>query len=451
MNGRLRTRLFPRFYKGANTSSWRFTESGRLVLLVLLISGIIGLDTRQNLSFQIFAILLSVIILSVVSSVRRKGHYSVLRKLPTFATVGQEVAYNIEIQNNSEMELSNLLIIDSPTWQFPTLDEFNNYTDERSIHENKFDQLVGFPRWLRQTELKIGANDLSGKLSSLTANSTKSISIKLVPLRRGYIYFYGFRVSTADTFGLIRRFKKIKVKNCLLVLPKRYALPEISLKGSRHNNQNGVSLASSVGESGEFHSLREYRAGDPQRHVHWRSWAKTGIPMVKTFEQAFFVRHALVLDTFTVDLPSSIFEEAISVAASLTSQLSDQESLLDLMFINKKQYRITAGRHLGNAQYFLETLASLEPQNLDPIKELGRMVLNYTDTLSNILCIFLRWNVEREKIVTVLRSRGVNVIVLIMSNQVSDESSEDIIYLNTNNMRDSLKQLDRFSTDRSSK
>ena len=57
-------------------------------------------------------------------------------------------------------------------------------------------------------------------------------------------------------------------------------------------------MASSVGESEEFVSLRDYRRGDPMRHIHWKSWAKTGKPIVKEFQDEFFVRHALILDTF---------------------------------------------------------------------------------------------------------------------------------------------------------
>ena len=68
--------------------------------------------------------------------------------------------------------------------------------------------------------------------------------------------------------------------------------------------EGGVALAANIGRSEEFVSLREYRHGDPVRHIHWRSWAKTGKPIVKEFEDEFFVRHALVLDTFT-DEPNS--------------------------------------------------------------------------------------------------------------------------------------------------
>jgi uncharacterized protein (DUF58 family) len=52
--------------------------------------------------------------------------------------------------------------------------------------------------------------------------------------------------------------------------------------------QGGVALASNVGQSDEFVALRDYRQGDPLRHIHWRSWARAGKPVVKEFEDEFF-------------------------------------------------------------------------------------------------------------------------------------------------------------------
>jgi uncharacterized protein (DUF58 family) len=54
---------------------------------------------------------------------------------------------------------------------------------------------------------------------------------------------------------------------------------------------------------------------------------------VKEFEDEFFVRHALVLDTFTDEPHSEILEEAVSVAASFACTVLTQESLLDLLFV----------------------------------------------------------------------------------------------------------------------
>src|SRR5262249_5934291 len=156
----------------------------------------------------------------------------------------------------------------------------------------------------------------------------------------------------------------------ILVLPRRYPLPSIAFPGTLKYQEGGVALASSVGRSEEFVSLREYRRGDPLRHIHWRSWAKAGKPIVKEFEDEFFVRHALVLDTVTPYPHSEAFEEAVSVAASFACTLQTQESLLDLLFVGLQAYCFTVGRGLAHTDQMLEILASVRPSAGKPFRDL---------------------------------------------------------------------------------
>jgi hypothetical protein len=90
----------------------------------------------------------------------------------------------------------------------------------------------------------------------------------------------------------------------VLILPKRYAITPIALPGNRSYQSDGVALASSVGDSEEFRALRDYRPGDSPRKIHWKSWAKVGKPIFKEEQDEFFVRHALILDTFLPIAPA---------------------------------------------------------------------------------------------------------------------------------------------------
>ena len=176
----------------------------------------------------------------------------------------------------------------------------------------------------------------------------------------------------------------------------------------------GVALASSVGQSDEFVGLRDYRHGDPLRHIHWRSWAKAGKPVVKEFEDEFFVRHALVLDTFTPQQHSQVFEEAISVAASFACTIQTQESLLDLLFIGPQSYCFTAGRGLAHADQMLEVLASVRACRDQPFRTLEHLVLNHLKVVSGCICVLLAWDQERRDFVEKLRALGVHTLVLVI-------------------------------------
>ena len=114
----------------------------------------------------------------------------------------------------------------------------------------------------------------------------------MIPLRRGVLRLDGGVIARTDPFGLFRSLHNVDAPQSVLILPKLYTMPPFELPGSTRYQQGGVSLASSVGESEEFVSLREYRPGDPLRKMHWKSFAKAGKPIVKEFQDEFFVRHA---------------------------------------------------------------------------------------------------------------------------------------------------------------
>jgi uncharacterized protein (DUF58 family) len=176
----------------------------------------------------------------------------------------------------------------------------------------------------------------------------------------------------------------------------------------------GIALASNVGQSDEFVALRDYRHGDPLRHIHWRSWAKAGKPVVREFEDEFFVRHALVLDTFSDHPRTDVFEEAVSVAASFAYSIRTQESLLDLLFVGPKSYCFTAGRGLARADQMLEILASVQTCRDHLFLELEDLVLNHVKVVSGCVCVLITWNEERQKFVEKLIALGVPVLVLVI-------------------------------------
>jgi uncharacterized protein (DUF58 family) len=183
----------------------------------------------------------------------------------------------------------------------------------------------------------------------------------------------------------------------------------------------GIALASSVGESEEYVALRDYRHGDPLRRIHWRSWARAGRPIVKEFQDEFFVRHALVLDTF-IDHPNSeAFEEAVSVAASFACTIQTQESLLDLLFVGPEAYCFTSGRGLAHTDQMLEILAAVRVCPAKPFDLLENLVLNHVTRVSGCICVLLAWDARRREFVRKLKLLGVPLLVLLVSEPEAPE------------------------------
>jgi uncharacterized protein (DUF58 family) len=239
--------------------------------------------------------------------------------------------------------------------------------------------------------------------------------MELTPQRRGVLRFAGVSVARTDPFGIFRAFIKVAAPQSLVVLPKRYFVPPMVLPGTTKYQQGGVALASAVGESEEFMALREYRRGDPLRHIHWKSWARAGRPVVMEFQDEFFVRHALILDTFTTPAHAEVFEEAVSVAASFACSIRTQESLLDLMFVGPQAFCFTAGRGLAHTDQMLEILAAVRICREQPFSVLSDLVLEHLGTLSGGICVFVKWDEARQELVRKLDSLGLPLLVMVVT------------------------------------
>jgi len=249
----------------------------------------------------------------------------------------------------------------------------------------------------------------------LPAGGECTLTAELTPVRRGVLRLTGTTVACPDPFGLFRSLRKIPLAESILVLPKRHAMPRFALPGAMKYQLGGVSLASSVGESEEFVSLREYRPGDPLRRMHWKSFAKMGKPIVKEYQEEFFVRHALVLDTFCQPANEAVFEEAVSIAASLAWTIQDQDSLLDLMFVGPDAYCFTSGRGVGHIEQMLEILASVQMCREKDFVALEPLVWNHAAELSGCICVFIAWDPPRQHLVKGLLARRVPLRVLVVS------------------------------------
>jgi uncharacterized protein (DUF58 family) len=183
-------------------------------------------------------------------------------------------------------------------------------------------------------------------------------------------------------------------------------------------------MASSVGDSEEFLSLRDYRPGDPLRRIHWKSWAKTGRPVVKEYQDEFFVRHALILDTFQKVAAGEVLEEAVSVAASLIYTIQTQESLLDLMFVGTEAYCFTSGRGLAHVDRMMEILACVQDCDDKPFHTLLPLVTERAPLLSGTICVLLDWDEERKALVSLLKKLGLPVLVLVITDRGDQETMD---------------------------
>jgi len=416
----LRYFLFRNFRLVFSIDYWvrrHFTLAGLLVIGGLVAAAIFGIDTRQTVAYQLFSILFILLAVSIISNLRYRSVLKVERHLPAMVTVGESITYSLTIKNATKTWQRDITLFEDIAITPPDFHSFIHTRDPFATQRNAIDNYIGYPRWVWLMQLSKGADIRPEVLPDLAPYDQKSVKISLTPLRRGYIYFTHSSLARPDPLGLFRSFSAQAHPDKLLILPKRYPLPKSNLFGGRRYQQGGVNLAQSVGDAEEITALRDYRVGDPLRLIHWKSWAKTGKPIVKELQEEFFIRHALILDTFMEDKYHPIFETAVSIAASFVAQPLSEESLLDLLFIGTESYHLTSGRGVDHTGHLLEVLSCVSPQQSHSMEHLNTILVPQLTQLSGCICVLLAWDKARQEFVKQIQIAQAHSLIFVITDK----------------------------------
>ncbi len=400
-----------RSYRRISTVSYwitrRFTPAGKLVLVLMFFSGLLGVDIQQVQSYQLFIISFVLLLIALLSAVTKKGFFSAERNLPKYACVNEDMHYQITLYNTGENDVGKILVLDEAADPRPSLNNFISTQEPHNATKNRFDRFFRYPRWRWLLEKNTLIKPIITDVDSMSSKSQVTIKASLRPLRRGVVSLKTIIVLLPDNFGIYCAIKKIPCYHTLTVLPKRYAVPTLLLSGKRQHNPGGVSNASSVGDAQEFTSLREYQAGDSIRNIHWNSWAKTAQPVVKQYQEEYFSRYGLILDTFSDNEKQEQFEEAVSVAASYVYSLDKLDSFIDLMFVSDKAYQLSSGRGMAQRDNMLEVLAAVTASQNKDFSNLLSLITRNLNTLSSAIIILIDWDDNREALLQLLQLNNI--------------------------------------------
>jgi len=393
----------------------RVTRTGWMMLCGTVAAAALGADTNASHSYQTFSVLGCLVLAAALCTPFGRPRLGLERILPKFGSVGERLRYRIVVRNRGHRPQNALKLIEDLPDPRPSFEEFARIPEPGEEQRNWIDRTYGYYRWRWLMARNLRAHIPEVAAPDLAPGGEGVIAAELTPVRRGVLRLIGTTVACPDPFGLFRSLQTIPGAESILILPKRHPMPGFELPGGMKYQLGGVSLASSVGESEEFVSLREYRPGDPLRRMHWKSFAKLGKPIIKEYQEEFFVRHALILDTFGNSREEEVFEAAVSIAASLACTIQNQDSLLDLMFVGPEAYCFTSGRGVGHVEQMLEILASVQMCREKNIGALEHLVLTHAAELSGCLCVFLSWDPDRQRLVKGLLARNVPLRVLVVT------------------------------------
>jgi uncharacterized protein (DUF58 family) len=290
--------------------------------------------------------------------------------------------------------------------------------------------------------------EIDGHLLTVPAGGSVSFPVSIQPMRRGLYRCPDVVAFTAFPFDMVRIAAGRLVGSPVLVLPSFHRLGSFELATSERHQPGGVLLSSHVGECPEYIGNREYVPGEPIRRLDFRAWARLGTPVVKEYQEEYFSRVALVLDTH-LSAPLNLgrwksapwndrtrsgeaFEAAVSLTAAIADALSIGEHVIDLFAAGPELYVFRSGRHTAHFENLLELLACVDVCPNDPFDAIAPAVAEELAGISSAVCVLLDWDDSRRRFVrTIVESGCPTKVILVRSGAAGDpvDPSENVQFV----------------------
>jgi len=369
---RVRNRWYVRIV--ARPVMWLYrslSDEGRLLSVAALLVGGVGtevLDTRIYLLWSLIAGLLLASLLLRPFFDARRVHLEI--SAPRQVTVGAELCFLVTLANDSGREqlglrVSRPLLPWDGTWLAPP-----------------------------------------PALAALPAGARAPLQTRARFVQRGHHHLDPFTVAPLLPLGLALGARGASEGFHFIAVPPVKAIGRLQLGTGSRYQPGGVALASRTGESMDLLGVRPYRQGDAVRDLHARSWAKRGEPVVREYQQEYFSRVGVILDTDREAGSPESFEAALSLAAGLVAQLSRGEALIDVLVMGESVHPLTLGRSLGYLEQALDHLACAARGPAFDAAVLLQRVGPYLGRLSSVVFIGLDWDASRRRLCEEIRAGG---------------------------------------------
>jgi len=374
-------------------NEWRYglTDGGRYLVIGLLASGAFGSITLFVPIYILFCILLAVLVTALLTGLALRPSVRIDGSLPEKITAGQPLHAEFRLSTRSRRPLYDVGLA-----------------------------LSRLPAYIEDTEP-------ARTLPHLAPVAAASFPVTLRARKRGSYHIPAIRAYTTFPFNLLRSRGRKHPLAPFLVLPSFHPIQLVDLPLGRRYQPGGIALTSDVGESPEYIGSREYHDGDSCRRIDFRSWARLARPAVKEFQEEYYCRLALVVDTFVAPgrkksrdgFPE--LEAAISLTAAAADALSRGEYIIDLFAAGPELYVFRAGRHIAHLDNILEILACVEECRTNPFEIIAPAIAAELANVTSVICVFLDWDALRAAFVRTILEAGSAARVLIVRDGPTSE------------------------------
>ena len=259
-----------------------FTRAGWLFTLGALAVGVAAIPTGNNLLFLLLGSMLGFISVSGWLSEQTIQRLQIERRVPRGVTAGKPFCIGYRVRTHKRRMPSHAVEIREP-------------------------QLAA-----------VAAAAKAAWLSALPSDDATSVRAEHVISKRGVYPLEEITLATGFPFGLFRKERDLALPGLLVVWPRSDRMLRDVRTPGQPQRRSGALAGGSAGSRGEFRNLRDYRAGDDPRDVHWRSSARLGQPLVREYERERAEALWICVDQDRRDgVTEAAEEDALEIAASL--------------------------------------------------------------------------------------------------------------------------------------
>jgi len=264
--------------------SIRLTSEGTKFLLFTFGIGLAAINTGNNLFYLLFAMMLSLIVISGLLSEHCLKRLEFHRHVPDLIIANEPTSLTLLVTNRNRH---------LPSFSLRFCDVVEGNDVDRGL-------MIPF----------------------LPAQSSVLLSYPLLATKRGQIRLEATRAQTLFPFGLFLKKGRYPTETHLLVSPPIKPLT-LRFVDELVSEGQGESIPQR-GDGTQLYNLRLYRPGDDSRAIHWMTTARTSQLIVRETEAEDQRRITVILSIVAPEECDALFERSVTFVASLLSQLTER-------------------------------------------------------------------------------------------------------------------------------
>jgi uncharacterized protein (DUF58 family) len=241
----------------------------------------------------------------------------------------------------------------------------------------------GLPQWLEP----VGQSQFV--VPTLMPGRSVELSYQVRAGKRGVYELGPITVSATDVLGAFRVERRLEAAQEVIVYPAAARVAPASLGGVMGFGGVETEQLSASGAGLEFYGIRDYRAGDALRRIHWPSTARLGHFAVVEFEENFGADLVLAIDlrrgTEFGWGKDATLEMAIKAAASLATFAVENGAQVVVAAQDARQRYFAVARRMEELPLLLEALARMEADGETPLPEVMAQVSEVAAGASAVL------------------------------------------------------------------